>query len=120
PLCSSSPQHHHQKVVAHAPQQRPARRASVHLPQSLVETRMLLSHGGQVRRWRPYTHTTIVFQREVRSEGTIKLARRVITGPHRSLVHTNGLHIPGEADADTPPVAFQGVVPDFPRTCASD
>src|SRR5215471_11948381 len=105
----SPPQHDHQEVIAHASQQRPARRVPVHTPESLIEARVLFPDGSQVRRWRQYTNPTIVFQREVGRESAIELAWRVITGPHGSLVHANGLHVLGEADPRSFPVALQGV-----------
>src|SRR5882724_4520768 len=88
-------------------------------PQPFITARILVSHPAQVRRRRKRTQTTIVFEREIAFERSIKLAGGVVACPDGVLVHAYRHDIASEAHFHSRPSAAQRVVGDLPWAYAT-
>src|ERR1700722_11409806 len=92
----------------------------VEAPQPVVPAKMFLAHPRQIWRRREYAQSAIVFEREVRLERSIKLARTIVARPNGVIVHAYGYHIAGEPYFRSRPAPTPQVMRKLPRAEAAD
>src|SRR5258707_1196870 len=100
-----------QRISAYAP---------VEAPQPVVPAGVFLAHPRQIWRRREDTQSAIVFEREMRFEGSIKLARTIVARPYGVVIHVYGYYIAGEPYSRSGPTPTPQIMCKLPRAEAAD